>query len=110
MNLNKTCSIKSNTVNKLIYVQKVYNVNVGIKCTETIYKIGMKYYTLTNNSISVDLPKETKYDELHNIVRSHYKIIRKYETYIGSYSEKCFQQSLNVEQMTLAQKVKKTSV
>ena len=29
-----------------------------------IQKIGMKKYTLTNNaSFSVDLPKETKYDE-----------------------------------------------
>ena len=60
--------------------------------------------------ISFDLPNETKYDELHNIVRSHYKIIRKSETYLGSYSGNSFQQYLNMEQMMLAQKVKKKSV
>ena len=78
---------------------------------ERIQKTGMKKYTLKNNaSFSVDLPKETEYDELHNIVRSHYKIIRKSETYLGSYSRNSFQQYLNVEQMMLAQKGKKKSV
>ena len=77
---------------------------------EAIQKTRMKKYTLKNNaSVSVDLPKETKYDELHNIVRSH-KIIRKSETYLGSYSGKSFQQYLNVEQIMLAQKVRKKSV
>ena len=71
----------------------------------------MKKYILKNYAIfSVDLPKETKYDELHNIVRSHYKIIRKSEAYLGSYSGKSFQQYFNVKQMMLAQKVKKKSV
>ena len=37
---------KSNTVNKPIYVRKVYTVNVGIKCMETIHRTGMKKYTL----------------------------------------------------------------
>ena len=41
---------KSNTANKLIYVQKVYTVNVGIKCIETIQKTRMKNYTLKNNA------------------------------------------------------------
>ena len=78
---------------------------------ETIQKTGMKKYTLKSNaSFSVDLPKETKYDELHNIVRSHYKIIRKSETYLGLYSGNGFQQYLNVEQMMLAQNVKKKSM
>ena len=102
---------KSNTVNKPIYVRKVYTVNVGIKCMETIHRTGMKKYTLKKNAIfSIDLPRETKYDEFHNIVRSHYKIVRKSETYLGSYSGNSFQQYLNVEQMMLAQNVKKKSV
>ena len=104
-------SVKLNAVNKPIYVQKVYTVNFGIKCMETIQKTGMKKYTMKNNaSFSVDLPKEKTYDELHNIVRSHYKIIRKSETYLGSYNGKSFQQYLNVEQIMLAEKVGKTSV
>ena len=86
-----TCvhSGKTNTANKPVYVQKVYTVNVGIKCKETIQKTGMKKYTLKNNaSFSVYLRKETKYDKLRNIVRSHYIIIRKSGTYLGSYSRK----------------------
>ena len=43
MNLEgRVYSGKSNAVNKPIYVQKVYAVNVGIKCMETIQKTGMK--------------------------------------------------------------------
>ena len=83
--IKRVHSGKSNAVNKPIYVQKVYTVNVGIKSMETIQKTGMKKYTLKNKaSFSVDLPKETTYAELHNIVRSHYKIIRKPEIYLGS--------------------------
>ena len=109
--IRRVHSGKLNLVNKIIYVQKVYTATVGIKCIETIQKTGMKKYTLKNNaSFSVDLPKEAKYDELHNYVRSHYKIIRKSETYLGSYSGNSFQQYLNVEQMMLAQKVNKKSV
>ena len=104
-------SVKLNAVNKPIYVQRVYTVNFGIKCTETIQKTVMKKYTIKNNaSFSVDLPKEKTYDELRNIVRSHYKIIRKSETYLGSNNGKNFQQYLNVEQIMLAEKVGKTSV
>ena len=104
-------SVKLNAVNKPIYVQRVYTVNFGIKCMETIQKTVMKKYTIKNNaSFSVDLPKEKTYDELRNIVRSHYKIIRKSETYLGSYNGKNFQQYLNVEQIMLAEKVGKTSV
>ena len=44
-------------------------------------------------------------DELHNIVGSHYKIIRKSETYLVSFSGNSFQQYLNVEQIMLEQKV-----
>ena len=89
--IRRVHSGKSNTVNKPIYVQKVCIASVEIKCMETIQKTRMKKYTLENNaSFSVYLPEETKYNELHNIVRSYYKIIRKYETCLGSYSEKCF--------------------
>ena len=57
-----------------------------------IEKTGMEKYKVINNaSFSVDLPKETKYDELHNIVRSHYKIIRKSEICLGLYSGKSSQ-------------------
>ena len=102
---------KSNAVNKPIYVQRAYTLNVGIRGMKTIQKAGIKKYTLKNNaSFPVNLPKETKYDELNNIVRSHYKIIRKSETYLGSYSGKSFQQDINVEQIMLAQKVKKKPV
>ena len=43
---------KSIAVNKPIYVQKFYAVNVGIKCMETIQKTGMKTYTLKNNDLT----------------------------------------------------------
>ena len=109
--IGRVHSGKSNAVNKPIYFQKVYTVNVRIKCMEIIQETGMKKYTLKNNTIfSVYLPKETKYDELHKIVRSHYNIIRKSETYLGSCKGKSFQQYLNVEQIMLVQKFKKKSV
>ena len=68
-NIRHVHSGKSNAVNKPIFVQKVYTVNVGIKCMETIQKIGMKKYILKNNaSFSVDLPKETEYSELQTLL------------------------------------------
>ena len=79
---------------------------------ERTKKTGIKKYKLKKDpSFSVDLQKETTHDELHKIVWSHYKTIRKFETYLGSYSEKSFLQYFNVEQIILApHKVKKKSV
>ena len=45
-----------------------------------------------------------------NIVRSHYNIIRKSETYLGSHRGKTFQQYLNLEQIMISKKVRKISV
>ena len=70
-NIRRVHSGKSNAVNKPIFVQKVYTVNVGIKCMETIHKIGMKKCILKNNArFSVDLPKETEYGELQTLLDS----------------------------------------
>ena len=69
---------------------------------EITKKTGTKKYKLKNYAnCSVSLPKETTYDELRNIVSSQYKISRKCETYLDSYSEKNFLQYLNVHHIKL---------
>ena len=97
---------KKNVAEKLIFMVNVYTVNFGLKCIEAVNKSSTKKKHLDAVQAS---PQRylNKYEELHNFIKSHYKILESSKIFICNYSGITFYKYFHVEQVLKVQRKKK---
>ena len=101
---SKRKKVHTNRVNPTHKISKTCDVIVGLKCKEPVSKSKIEKYVLKHGKgFEFTTPKATEYDELHTIIRKHYKIPEKYSTFIG----KCVILKLYLRQAICVNKFRK---